>query len=148
MSQPRDGAGRTAQELKRLGQVERGLGHHDAALALYEQAVAICRAVDDPLLLAHTIRHVGDIHQDAGRLDLAGPCYEEALTIYRANPQTSPLDLANTVRPFALLKEQKGAVEEAARLWAEARDLYASVNVAAGVAECSARLVRLGRETP
>jgi tetratricopeptide (TPR) repeat protein len=133
------------QALKGLGQIERGLGRADAALALYQEAAAICRREGDPLLLAHTVRHVGDLHRAAGRVELAQPCYEEALALYRANDRTDRLDLANALRPLAIVREGAGNVEEARRLWAEARDLYAAVGVEAGVAECSARLDRLGR---
>src|SRR5438309_6681598 len=129
--------------LKGLGQIERDLDNGAAALTLYEEAAALCRKEGDALMLAHTVRHVGDIHQEGGRDDLAEPCYIEALSIYRRDNQTLPLDLANTIRPFALLKENAGEVEEAKRLWAEARDLYAIANVAPGVAESSRRLVRL-----
>jgi len=126
--------------LKGLGQIERDLNNSEAALLHYEEAVALCREEGDALLLAHTVRHVGDIHQDAGRDDLAEPCYVEALSIYRNNTETSPLDLANTIRPFALLKENTGQVDEARRLWAEAKDLYTTSNVPEGVVECSRRL--------
>ena len=129
--------------LKGLGQIERDLDNGAAALTLYEEAVALCRIEGDALMLAHTIRHVGDIHQEGGRDDLAEPCYNEALSIYRRDNGTLPLDLANTIRPFALLKENAGEVAEAKRLWAEARDLYAVANVAQGVAESSRRLARL-----
>ena len=128
------------QALKGLGQIARDLRANDLALRLYEEAVALCRKENQALLLAHTIRHVGDLHQDMKRDDLAAPCYEEALEIYRSHAETRTLDLANAVRPFALLKEHAGAIDEAKQLWTEARDLYASANVQAGVKECSRHL--------
>jgi tetratricopeptide (TPR) repeat protein len=120
---PRD----LVQALKGLGQIERDLGRGDAARPLYEEAVAICRDEDDALQLAHTVRHLGDIHQDAGRLDLAEPCYREALAIYRDHPRTGPLDLANTLRPFAILQEGLGKAAQAVDLWTEANHLYAAL---------------------
>ena len=129
--------------LKGLGQIERDLDNGAAALTLYEEAVALCRQEGDALMLAHTVRHVGDILQEGGRDDLAEPCYYEALSVYRCDNETPPLDLANAIRPFTLLKENAGEVEAAKRLWAEARDLYAVANVAQGVAESSRRLARL-----
>ena len=132
--------------LKGLGQIERDLGHADIALELYSQAVTLCRAAGDPLLLAHTVRHVGDIHQDEGRWMLAEPCYQEALSIYREQEQTAVLDLANTVRPFAALKQQKGEIDEAKQLWNEAKDLYAAANVPEGVARATRELARLERK--
>ena len=133
-----------APALKGLGQIERDLGHGDAALLLYEEAAVIYRGTADPLALAHTVRHVGDIHRGAGRPDLAAPCYHEALALYRSNDRTDPLDLANALRPMAILEEAAGNTEAAAALWREARDLYARANVAEGAAECAARLDGLG----
>lgn len=129
--------------LKGLGQIERDLGRGDAALPLYEEAVLICRGESDTLLLAHTIRHLGDIHQDAGRLGLAEPCYQEALTIYRTHGRTAPLDLANALRPLAIVQETLGQSKQAVDLWTEARDLYARLNVREGVAESTEHLARL-----
>jgi tetratricopeptide (TPR) repeat protein len=129
--------------LKGLGQIERDMGHGDAALPLYEEAVALCREAGEPLALAHTIRHLGDIHLEAGRLESAEPCYHEALTLYRRNERTAALDLANAIRPLAMLKEQKGEVKQARSLWAEAKELYAAVDVDAGVAESSRHIPNL-----
>lgn len=129
--------------LKALGQIERDSGRGDVALPLYEEAVALCRAAGDPIKLAHTVRHVGDIHREAGRFDLAEPCYLEALALYRANEQTRPLDLANAIRPLAILKGDAGEYGEAVRLFEEARDLYGAANVAEGVAGCSKHIARL-----
>lgn len=129
-----------AQALTALGQIERDLGHTEEALRHYEEAAAIYRTADAPLKLAHTVRHIGDIHGHEGQLKLAEPCYSEALTIYRAQVDTSPLDMANALRGLALLKEAVGATQEAIAIWEEAGKLYASVNVEAGVAESKRRI--------
>jgi tetratricopeptide (TPR) repeat protein len=129
-----------AKTLTALGQVERDLHHADEALQHYEEAAAIYRAADVPLKLAHTVRHVGDIYLDKGQLALAEPGYVEALAIYRAHPETSALDLANTIRGLALLKGDLGETQQAKALWEEAWELYASVNVEAGVAESRRRI--------
>lgn len=130
--------------LKGLGQIERDLQNGDAALALYEEATTLSRVAGEPLLLAHTIRHLGDIHLDAGRLELAERCYDEALALYRENAkQAAALDLANAIRPLAILQERKGNLEQAKSLWKEARELYAAVDVPAGVAESSSHLAQL-----
>ncbi|MCU1286926.1 MAG: acetyltransferase, family [Acidobacteriales bacterium] len=133
------------QSLKKLGQIESDRNRGDLALPMYEEAVAIARELargdgqdaSTALVLAHTVRHLGDIHLDAGRPQLAEPCYIEALEIYRSNPESDTLDLANAIRPFAILKDESGNLDEAKKLWTEARDLYAAVNVEAGVEECS-----------
>ena len=126
--------------LKGLGQVERDLGRGERALPLYEEAVELCLALQDLPGLAHTLRHVGDIHQDAGRWSAAGEAYEQALSLYRRLPQTPPAELANALRPLALLREGLGEVQAAAALWREARALYASAGIAEGVAECDRHL--------
>ena len=127
------------QALKALGQIQRDLGQPESALSLYEEAVAICRHLNDPPMLAHTVRHVGDIQRNLGRLSEAQTCYDEALKIYRSHDH-KPLDLANTLRPLALLKEAIGQKDHARAFWEEARTLYAIAEVEAGVAECTARL--------
>jgi tetratricopeptide (TPR) repeat protein len=89
-----------ARALTALGQIERDLGHLDAALTYYEEAATIYRAQKNPSRsLAHTIRHIGDIHRSAGHPALAEPCYEEALGFYRDDKQVAPLELANAIRP-------------------------------------------------
>lgn len=128
-----------ARAVTELGRIERDLGHHDAALASYQEAAAIYREQGDALKLAHTIRHVGDILQDAGRPVEAEPCFREALALYRAHPDTPALDLANALRPLALLKNNAGDFDEADRLWNGAKELYAAVKVFPGVAECAGR---------
>ncbi|MGA9417350.1 MAG: hypothetical protein WBV60_21855, partial [Terriglobales bacterium] len=90
---------------------------------------------------AHTVRHVADIRREAARLDLAESCYHEALHLYRNHAATPPLDLANAIRGLAILKTDAGDAATAIALWEEARDLYAAVNVEAGVAESNRRLV-------
>src|ERR1700694_3456596 len=108
-------------------------------------AVAKSRRVDDPLRLAHAVRHLGDAYYYAKQAAQAEPCYVEALSIYRGHEQRRPLDLANAIRSFAVLKDEVGEAEEAKRLWQEAHDLYVAVNVPAGVAESAARLALLAR---
>lgn len=130
--------------LKGLAQIERHLENGEAARVRYEEAVVLCREEGVEMLLAHTIRHLGDVHREAGQRDLAEPAYREALEIYRRHPETKPLDLANTLRPLALLKESREENDEAVLFWREARDLYTAAGVRKGAAECSAHLKRLG----
>ena len=129
-----------ARALTALGQVERDLKQTESAIAHYEQAAEIYRANSDALRLAHTIRHVADILRGSARQAEALPLYEEAMQIYRAHPASPPLDVANALRGFALLKDDLGDREDGRSLWLEARKLYAAVQVQAGVEECESRL--------
>ncbi len=131
------------EALKGLARIERDLGRPAGALALYEEAVTVARQADDAVALAHTVRHLGDVHRETGRHDLAEPCYREALAIYRRHPETAPLELANAIRPLAIVEETAGRSADARRLWHEARDLYAAAGVEAGYAECAARMEAL-----
>ena len=74
--------------------------------------VAIARRGDDALKLAHSVRHLGDAYAYAGRWVRAEPCYVEALSIYRRHERTRPLDLANAIRSFAVLKDEVGATDQ------------------------------------
>jgi tetratricopeptide (TPR) repeat protein len=137
-----------ARALSALGQIERDLHHLDAALQHYEEACAIYREEGNHPKLAHTVRHLGDIHRSAGHATSAEPCYVEALRIYRNTPQTTPLELANAVRGFALLKGDAGDSPRAISLWTQARRLYEEAGVTEGVAECNRRLAALIRTSP
>jgi tetratricopeptide (TPR) repeat protein len=134
-----------AQALIEMGRLERDQHELNAARRYYEDAANIYRTLNNPLRLAHTVRHVGDILQDAGKLSHAGPCYREALEIYRAHEQPPPVDLANTIRGYALLKGELRETREAIALWREARELYAAAHVQAGVLDCEEQIARLSR---
>ena len=110
----------------------------------YQLAVSLARALGDPLMRAHSIRHLADAYRRRGQAELAEPAYQEALSIYREHQEAKPLDLANALRGLAILKESTGAHSEARRLWQEAHDLYVKVDVSSGVAESAARLAALG----
>ena len=126
-----------AQELRRRGESAR---RRDGAMArlCYEEAVALFREADEPLVLAHTVRHLGDVYLEQGRPDLAEPCYHEALGLYRSNEDDSSLDLANAVRSLAVLRW-----EQAKTLWEEVLDLYTSLSIEAGINESKARVAAL-----
>jgi tetratricopeptide (TPR) repeat protein len=126
--------------LKALAHVWRDMDRSEHALSLYEEAVALSREADDGLLLAHTVRHLGDLHRETGRTADAAHCYREALSLYGAAADPPPLDVANTLRPAAILKEAEGDTEAAQQFWTEARRLYQLAGVPQGVRECERRL--------
>ncbi len=128
--------GREARHEKRLAD----------ARAHYAEAAHIYRDENKPLAYAHTIRHIADMHLDELNLTAAKPLYEESLEIYRNNLDTKLLDLANTVRPYALLNEKLGDLEAATQFWHEARNLYTSLRINDGVRECESHLVALRSE--
>jgi tetratricopeptide (TPR) repeat protein len=130
--------------LRTLAEVERGDGHPEMAVGHYEEAVALCRSNATRLVLAHMIRHLGDVYRQLERLAEAEPMYLDALELYRSDPETPVLDLANAVRPFAILTQLTGRPDESRRLWLEAKSLYAAAGIADGVAESEEHLHQLG----
>ena len=109
----------------------------------YADAARIYREQNDFLAYAHAIRHVADIYVQEHNLAEAKALYEEALELYRSNLNTKLLDIANTVRPYALLNEAQGNFDLATKLWREARHLYGSLRLDVGVSECDEHLARL-----
>lgn len=141
---PRKEAPPLAQALSCLARVERTLREISASLRHYQEAAKLYRERNQPLMLAHTIRHVADILRENGDLTPAAASdYEEALRIYRDHPETEPLDLANTLRGYALFKSATGHPQAAIAFWQEARNLYADVNVQAGVDEAEKQIAAL-----
>jgi tetratricopeptide (TPR) repeat protein len=143
LSREAEDPSKVAQALTGLGQIERDLGNNDAALRNYQDAVAMYRQQNEPLRLAHTVRHMADILRHCGRLRESEQHYSEALHIYRSHVETSSLDLANALRGFALLTSELGEVAKSKTLWTEARALYASTEVQAGVDESDTQIARL-----
>jgi tetratricopeptide (TPR) repeat protein len=126
-----------AQELRHRGESARSKDGPMARLC-YEEAVVLLREADQPLVLAHTIRHLGDVYLEQGRPDLAEPCYHEALGLYRRHTDESSLDFTNAVRSLAVLRW-----EQARMLWEEVRTLYTGLNIEAGIKESTARVAAL-----
>lgn len=124
------------RERRRDGDGARAEGRLDEARQHYLAAVDACRSLGDAKLLAHTLRHLGDIEREMGRGDLAGPHLVEALEIARRE-NVAVLELANTIRPLAFLRDDPKLLEEA-------NALYARANVPPGVAETARRLARHG----
>jgi tetratricopeptide (TPR) repeat protein len=135
-----------ASSLTGLGQIERDLNNNSAALRHYQEAIELLRRGADPLRLAHAVRHMADILRHEHSFEQARICYEEALAIYRRHSDASALDVANAVRGFALLQGDAGQNDAAMSLWQEARSLYESVNVQAGVQESDIHISRLTRD--
>ena len=126
--------------LGKLGHVALDLDDPDKARTLFEESVAVARETDDPLRVAHAVRHLGQVNHRLGRLESARQCYEEALDLIDRAGTAHPLDHANALRPTAALREELGDMEGARLMWRRAAELYRSAGVEEGVRECEARL--------
>jgi hypothetical protein len=83
---------------------------------------------------------VSDLERERGAIDEALAAAVEAVSIYRSQPAARPLDLANALRLNALALTDRAGRTEAAPLWEEARNLYRSEGVSAGVEEAESHL--------
>ena len=129
--------------LRGWANAESDLGAFAEAAARYAEAVALLRGLDEPLKLAHTVRHLGDVLRRAGLMGEALPCYDEALGIYRDHPEAESLDLGNALRGYGLLLEAMGDNLRARQVWVEVLGIYREVGVQAGVDEAQRRMAAL-----
>lgn len=112
----------------------------------YARAAALSRETGRRDLHAHALRHLSDINRLEGNPDQALAHAEQAAAILRAlggaggGAGEGRLDLANALRLKALALDDLRRTAQADAAWTQARDLYAADGVAAGVAECEARL--------
>jgi Flp pilus assembly secretin CpaC len=113
-------------------------GHSRDAMRLCEEAAAAARGSGDTLRLAYVLRHTADINSQLGLINLAAAQITEATHIYREHGSSRPLDLANAIRISALNEER-----QLVTVWREAKELYASLNVQAGVDEALQHMQRL-----
>ena len=125
--------------LGKLAHVERDMGEYFSACSISETAVSLARTLDNPALLAHSVRHLGEINWKLGNQSEALRCFSESISSYRQITNPPPLDLANALTRLASITELNDR-EEAAILWKEARDLYASLGLVKGVHECEIHL--------
>ncbi len=131
--------------LKGLGQLERDAGNPDQALYYFDDATRLARRTATKRLVAHTIRHYADAYRAAGQLAQALPLYQEALALYGEDPATPGLELANALRPAAIVFEQLSHNQRAVKYWQQARTLYESAGIEAGVLECDEGISRCKR---
>ena len=122
---------------------ESDLGNLDESAERYAEAIALLRGLDDPLRLAHTVRHLGDVTRHQERNEVSVACYNEAIAIYRANEATVPLDLGNALRGYGLLREELGDRAAARLIWEEVLKIYTEVGVQAGIDEATKRVAKL-----
>ena len=121
---------------------DRQAGNHDAARRGYTSAAELARSQTQPLALAHALRHVSDLARERGSFKEAAAAAGEAVAIYRAQLNSYPVDLANALRLHALALARTGLDRDALPLWKEARELYKSAGISAGVKEAERQLAR------
>jgi hypothetical protein len=110
-------------------------GRRDNAERAYARAAELARAGGDERLLAHALRHLSELARERGETFTACDHASDAVALYRESEDR--LGLANAIRLQAM---SMADAANARACWQEARDLYSSLQVAAGVAECDRHL--------
>lgn len=131
-----------------MAQIDQDAGRLDVATQRYAQAAEVCRRPPVSPRLPHVLRHLGMLQLRAKNLLAAISCCEEAVKIRRGQPDTPTLEMANTLRPLALIREAEGRKLDAVALWQEAASLYATAGVDSGVEESLSRLAALTTRDP
>jgi tetratricopeptide (TPR) repeat protein len=114
---------------------ERAEGRTSEAEQAYNRAAELARSFEDSAGLAHALRHISDLERARGASEQARQHASEAVELYRSGEDR--LGLANAIRSQAL---SAASTDEAQSCWREARELYASLGITAGVTECDFRL--------
>jgi hypothetical protein len=109
----------------------------------YAKAAALARETNQPLLRAFALRHLSEIDLQADRPAEALAHGEQALALYRRHGQEASLDAANALRLMALALEGLRRAPAAAKAWTEARALYVTLGIEAGVEESDVHLAEV-----
>ncbi len=131
-----------AEAILGVAQIRRDRGDLLSAAIHYAEAIHLLRGANATPQLAYALRHAADVHSKLHEYALAGAHIEEAIRLYRSLTPSAPLDLANALRVSALNHER-----EACAFWHEAKALYASLHIEAGVDESAHHLDKLQSKT-
>jgi len=124
-------------------QLEHDQGNFSKALKFCQKSLEYYRKTEDPLKIAHSLRHVADLQREIGQDADSERNYREVIDIYRTNPKLNLGNLANALRGFALVLEQRDRIKEAIPVWEETKDLYQKCGIQAGVDEAEGKLESL-----
>ena len=113
----------------------RAEGRSEVAEQSYRRAAELARSSGNRAALAHALRHMSDLARERGISVDAWQYASEAAELYRKSDDR--LGFANALRLQALSAPDP---QQARSCWREARDLYSSLEVIAGVNECDLHL--------
>ena len=134
-----------AQVYAYQGQIERDLESPKKALLLYSKALKEYQSSGNKNGIAYAERHIADIAMELNIHEQAEESFKRALTIYREDESGNAMNIANTVRGYALLQEKTHQYHKSRSLWEEAREIYNRFNIQEGVGECDHHLSNLDK---
>lgn len=133
-----------AVALNNLGEVHRGLGDLDAAIACYTQARDISRNMAGGHVEGYALHNLGEIYQLQQRFADAVASYGEALLKHRAAKHL--YGEARTLHRLGEVQAESGDVPTARTSLAESLRIYQQIGYEAEAAEAAAQLASLAAE--
>lgn len=124
-------------------QLEYDQDNFSTALKYCQKSLEYYRKTDDSSKIAHSLRHVADLQREMGQDASSESNYREVIDIYRTISKMNAGNLANALRGFALVLEQRDKITEAISVWEETRELYKKCGIQAGVSEAGDKLESL-----
>ena len=130
-----------ADFLVEQGQLEHRLGHIDAALGHYQDAIALFRQERDNLGLANALTSLGDLEHRLGHIDAALGHYQDAIALYRQ--ERANLGLANVYQALGDGEQELRHFAEAEAWYLQARELYITEREPMGLAYTLSEMARV-----
>ncbi|MCL4531569.1 MAG: tetratricopeptide repeat protein [Chloroflexi bacterium] len=137
-----------ANVLQAIGDVQQFRKQMDAALASYNEALKLFKAVGDHLGEANVLQAIGDVQQFRKQMDAALASYNEALKLFKA--VGDHLGEANVLSELAKLALISGDIASAERQTEEVAAIYLGINAIYSMGACygnfSIALLNLGNK--
>lgn len=130
----------TVVALKQLGDIEAECKRWKPAEVAYVEAVALARTHASSTDLARILNHLGTLYYMTTDFASAWDCHQEAVALYEADDTTSPLDLADAVRGFAMTATATRSKGIARSLWLLALSLYQNSEITEHINDCAFNL--------
>ncbi len=124
-------------------QLDYDQGNLTKALELCQKSLSYYKKTNKPDRIAHSTRHLADLQRHLGLAAESESNYRKAMGMYKASPVQQAGDLANALRGFAIVLENRKKTDEAITAWRETKTLYQSLGLEAGVDEATQRLAAL-----
>ena len=124
-------------------QIESDHNNYKKALDYCEQALDYYQKTNDQTVIAHSTRHMADLLVQLANYTEAKKHYDSSIQLYRDNQNSSPLDLANALRGYAICLESLEDLDDASKAWGEVMDLYQALEIEQGVDEAKQHIDHL-----
>ena len=124
-------------------QLDYDQGNLSKALELCQESLSYYKKTNLPDRIAHSTRHLADLQCHLGQNAESESNYQVAIGMYRDSPVHQAGNLANALRGFAIVLENRKKIDEAITAWRETKTLYQSLGLEAGVDEATQKLAAL-----